>query len=716
VGIETPAGLAGGNGAMGRGPGIFAAGGLQFVPQLGPAAWALAAGVPVGIIALYFLKLRRRPVRVPSTLLWRRSLEDLHVNSLFQRLRRNLLLFLQLLAVGLAMLALAGPRSEGMQSQGKRIVLAIDESASMGATDVEPSRIEEAKKEARKVVSAMREDDLAMIVAFSDRARVVTNYTSNKDLLLRRIDALKPTQAGTSLREALQLVAGLANPQKQVGEGVVATAVSPPKLFLFTDGGFPDVEGFSLGTIQPQVVVIGPLPPPVEPKPPGSEATDSSPPSDNVAILALESSRDRRNTDRFHVFGRAHNYRAEPVSTRAVLLRRDLDNPKDPGVLVDAVGLEIEPHSDQGFEFDVADPGTGGMEVRLEVEDALPLDDRAYTTFGEARKANVLFVTSGNRFLSDALQTEDTAKLADVTQITPDELKSDAVARELAAGRFDLAIFDRVRPEVNPEANTLYFGIMPPDLADAPTKPVEYPVILDWDFAHPLMQYIRDLGRVAVAKGFAPIETPRGAAELIKSSDGPLAFALPRGAYLDAVVTFPLIEGNEPNTNWPVQYGFPLFVLNSLRSLGHASEAAGGESHAPGETVPLRPDGAVQEIAVTDPTGRVETLKRSPQGQFLVNDASLTGLYTARWPEDGLLPFAVNLFNARESDLAPRGQVPPGVPDDQADKYRIKIGYNPVAETDLEAPTRRDWWWPITLGVLGIVLAEWYVYNRRVYV
>src|SRR5579875_65833 len=99
---------------------------IDFSSPLGLTAWAVLAGVPVGIIALYFLKLRRRPVQVPSTLLWRRSLEDLHVNSLFQRLRRNLLLFLQLLAVLLAMLALTGPRIKGTSGQGQRYVIAID--------------------------------------------------------------------------------------------------------------------------------------------------------------------------------------------------------------------------------------------------------------------------------------------------------------------------------------------------------------------------------------------------------------------------------------------------------------------------------------------------------------------------------------------------------------------------------------------------------------
>ena len=74
---------------------------------LNPMAIAVALGVTVpALVALYFLKLKRSVYRVPSTLLWKRAVEDLQVNSPFQRLRGSLLLLLQLLV--LILVAFAG--------------------------------------------------------------------------------------------------------------------------------------------------------------------------------------------------------------------------------------------------------------------------------------------------------------------------------------------------------------------------------------------------------------------------------------------------------------------------------------------------------------------------------------------------------------------------------------------------------------------------------
>jgi hypothetical protein len=693
--------------------------GVQFSSPLGYAAWAALIGVPVGIIALYFLKLRRRPVEVPSTLLWRRSIEDLHVNSLFQRLRRNLLLFLQLLVVLLAMLALAGPQVQGVSSIGRRFVLVIDQSASMAATDVPPSRLDRAKQEARKVVESMGSNDLAMVIAFSDRARVVSNYTGNRGQLLQRIDGIAPSQSSTSLREALQVAAGLANPSRQFGEGVVATEVVPPKLMIFTDGGFPDVEGFSLGNLEPEVVVLGPpLPPPDPSADAKGEPRQAKAPSDNVAILALQTARNEERPDQFQVFGRVRNYRALPVQAEAKLLRHDPARPGDAGTLVDAMALALKPRAEQSFKFDLPDVGASEWEVRLDDADALGLDNRAFTLIGQARKAQVLLVSEGNRYLLEALQTPTAAQAADVTAVTPEQAKADPVARDVAAGRYDLVLYDRVRPDRSPAANTLYFGALPPGPAFEAPKPVKGPVILDWDVAHPLLQYIRDLSLVRILQAVV-VEPPPGATKLIESDQGTLAFIVPREGFSDAVVTFPLLEGKEINTDWYRIYSFPLFLFNSLRVLGNAREAAGDEVHLPGQPVIVRADAMADRIEVIPPPGAgrtPETLKRTPQGTFVYNHADATGIYHARWGKDGSSAFVVNLFDPRESDLAPRGLVPEGVSAERAEAYTIKIGHSPVTGVRRTAPARQDWWKPLALLALGVVLLEWYIYNRRVYI
>ena len=122
--------------------------------------WGLALAVPLGIVLLYFLRLRRRPLEVPSTFLWRKSIEDLHVNTLWQRLRRNILLLLQLLVAAALIAALLRP-AWNVTNTGDRIVIVLDQSASMSATDVKPTRLADAKRRALEIVEQMESGDAA---------------------------------------------------------------------------------------------------------------------------------------------------------------------------------------------------------------------------------------------------------------------------------------------------------------------------------------------------------------------------------------------------------------------------------------------------------------------------------------------------------------------------------------------------------------------------
>src|SRR6185436_15784114 len=114
---------------------------------------ALLAGLlALPIILLYMLKLRRREVQVSSTLLWQMVLRDREANSPWQRLRRNLLLLLQLLLLAALALALARPFYPIPTIATGTLVVLLDGSASMNATDVlgADSRFEAARAAARR--------------------------------------------------------------------------------------------------------------------------------------------------------------------------------------------------------------------------------------------------------------------------------------------------------------------------------------------------------------------------------------------------------------------------------------------------------------------------------------------------------------------------------------------------------------------------------------
>src|SRR5947209_16795631 len=104
---------------------------------------ALLWALPIGglIVVMYILKLRRKDVIVSSTFLWRQVIRDVQANAPFQKLRRNLLLLLQLIAAALIIFALSRPFLRFLTNGGRNIVVVVATSASMSATHVTPSRI-----------------------------------------------------------------------------------------------------------------------------------------------------------------------------------------------------------------------------------------------------------------------------------------------------------------------------------------------------------------------------------------------------------------------------------------------------------------------------------------------------------------------------------------------------------------------------------------------
>src|SRR5690242_11131129 len=107
---------------------------MQFLAPAG--FWLAVLAIP--ILLLYMLKLRRVQVQVSSTFLWEQLLREQQANAPWQKIKRNLLLILQLLILAALVLAIVRPALPVPTIASGSLIVLLDASASMNATDVSP--------------------------------------------------------------------------------------------------------------------------------------------------------------------------------------------------------------------------------------------------------------------------------------------------------------------------------------------------------------------------------------------------------------------------------------------------------------------------------------------------------------------------------------------------------------------------------------------------
>jgi len=156
--------------------------------------------LPVALVALAVISARRRPnrtVKFSSLELF----EGLVVRQ--SRAKEVVPVALVALAMCAGVIGAARPAYEETDKSEKAVVvLAIDVSLSMSATDVAPSRIEVAKKSAIRFVDNAPTDTLIGVVAFDSNAQQIISATDNRDALRRVISGLEPG-TGTAIGEAI---------------------------------------------------------------------------------------------------------------------------------------------------------------------------------------------------------------------------------------------------------------------------------------------------------------------------------------------------------------------------------------------------------------------------------------------------------------------------------------------------------------------------------
>jgi von Willebrand factor type A domain/Aerotolerance regulator N-terminal len=643
--------------------------------------WAILLAVPPLVFLLYFLKLRRIQLEVPSTFLWRRAIEDMHVNSLWQRLKRNLLLLLQLLFLAALIGACLRPSLYGDQETGRRWILMLDHSASMQATDIEPNRLQLAKNRAKEQLSKMNRGDVAMVMAFSDRADVCQGFTADRNRLLAAIDSIQPTQRTTDIREAMRAASGLANPGRTSFDGkndIQVAEALPATVFTYTDGDFPAFTEFDRGNLAIEYVPIG------------------LPSIDNVAVEAFSVDRNEEQSDRVDAYARVVNHGASSATLTASLYRDE--------ALLDAISATLEPGKEKGMEFQINLLSDKAVRFRLEIDrkDELLIDNQAFAVLRPARHLRMLVFTPGNTILEKALTTNAIKRIANVEFRSPNRLPQDAKDSSVPWEEYDLAIFDQCQPVAMPNVNTFFIGAKPPaddwKLADK-SGPV---ILVDVDRTHPITEYL-EIGNIRIVEG-SVITTPEGGQTLIRGDNGPVLCLASRGPYQDLVLGFELVQSKDRetliNTDWGIKRSFPVFMLACVDYLGGSVSPSVATSVRPGQPLSMRLASRVPRANLERPSGKTMEIERTDAGQFIFTETDQTGIYQLKGDNDlDLDIFAVNLFSAQESRLLLK-------PD-------IGIGEDKVAAASNTQRGRKEYWrWLLLIG-FGLLIGEWVIYNKR---
>ena len=140
----------------------------------------------------------------------------------------TLLLALVFMIVGVARphATVSVPREEAT------IVLALDVSRSMKATDVEPTRLDAARVAAKTFLDEVPEKFRVGVVSFATRAAVGVAPTQDRALVTTSLDTLKPGE-GTAIGDAVALSVRVGQPQ---AEG----AQAPPRAIVLISDGAQD--------------------------------------------------------------------------------------------------------------------------------------------------------------------------------------------------------------------------------------------------------------------------------------------------------------------------------------------------------------------------------------------------------------------------------------------------------------------------------------------
>ncbi len=423
-----------------------------------PAGWWWAA-IALPILAFYILKVRLRRQPVSTMLFWDRVFDEKKPRAWWQQLRHWLSLLLQLALLALLVGALVDPLWSWQKSQRRKVVLVVDNSASMAASVDGQSRLDKAKQTAAAIIRSLRVGDEMAVLTAGGRATVAIGLTEHARSLLEAVDDIELTDAPNSMVPAVTMAKRLVPSNDQ------------STIMLLTDGCDPAIDELQQDTA---LTIYG-----------FGEAAD------NLAITQFQVRRSLLDAIGYQVLVEVSNLSDEPKKCRLELTLEE--------ALVDVVPVELEPGASKTLNLDHASASGGRLVATLDADDSLSVDNRAVAVLPTRRKMPITLATPGSVFLKSVLESIPLVDLSVINVAAASE--STASAEQLAGSAEQLASWKPTRdsilvlhqtvPKTLPPGKLLV--ISPRNDCDLWTvgEPIETPLVSTVDESSPVTQHVR---------------------------------------------------------------------------------------------------------------------------------------------------------------------------------------------------------------------------------
>lgn len=619
-------------------------------------AWLFALLIPV--IIFYFLKMRRTRLEISSLALWRQVINDQRVNAPFQKFKRNILLYLQLLLLTLLALAAMQPFIPGASARQQYLPIIIDCSASMGAVDANGiSRLDLAKEQISEIVEGMMPGQQLTLISVGATTRRLTEFTDNKPLLRKALDDLRVDDVPSRVADGLRLAQALSRTH------------NIERVRLYSDGNLPTKPNPATGF--PMAEIDFDLTFPVD-------FFQIDPVRNNIGITAFNAR--RSSADEWDVFVRVESA-VDAGSEAEVIMSANGEVMGSDEVILNAgesqrLVFSVDATTDQNLEVKLRPRGT----------DALAADNTAWLNLPKGRRLTV-YCPKNLRTFRHAFQALEGAL------VEPNE------DDEAFQSEYDLVVSDKQEDLDRPSAVSLFIGMVPEKLREQITVEEENSEVVDWMRDAQILQHVM-LKDVVISQlpkkkqGVEDDEIEQAGFEIVAhGSQGPLILKQHDGISVKYYFLF-----HTDKSTLPYRVGFPVICSNLTAEAMQLASLS--EIRAPSTGVlPELSFEKNESLRVTNPLGKHDERTTNDDGILSGVPAPNVGQYEVRSGGELKTKIGVGLLDPAETSLLAVDKL-----------YFNELSVDAeIEQLDTDKPL-----WPMLAAVgFFVLLFEWWYFQKK---